>query len=114
MKGRLWRRSRLEKIDNLPVLLEGVDSQNGQILVLLGIGHEELVGHLLHHNILGDGDLHRHIDSEKPKANNRTIMTGVNSLDISTPIVEKLMTLRITSLSLLTSFCTSGLFRSYT
>lgn len=109
-----WGREQNGKIDNLPILLEGVDSQNGQILVLLGISHEELVGHLLHHNILGDGDLYRYADSERPKAIKPTIMTGVNSLDISTPIVEKLMTLRITSLSLLTSFCTSGLFRSYT
>lgn len=41
----------------LPILLEGIDGKNGQILVLLGIGDKELVGHLLHHNILGDGDL---------------------------------------------------------
>ena len=41
----------------LPILLEGVDSQNSQFLVLLGVGHQELVGHLLNNNILGNGNL---------------------------------------------------------
>ena len=106
------KRKNTTQNNNLPILLEGVDSQNGKILVLLGISHKELVGHLLHHNILGDGNLEGYVNSERLKTSIPTIMTGVNSLDISTPIVEKLMTLRITSLSLLTSFCTSGLFRS--
>ena len=41
----------------LPVLLESIDGQNGQFLVLLGIRHQELVGHLLDDDILGDRNL---------------------------------------------------------
>ena len=44
----------------------------------------------------------------------RTMMTGVKSFDISTPMVEKLITRLITSRSFITSFCTSGLVKSYT
>ena len=41
----------------LPILLEGVNSENSQLLILLSIGHQELVRHLLHYDILGNRHL---------------------------------------------------------
>ena len=44
------------KGEGIPVLIEGVDGENGNLLVLLGVLDKVLVGHLLDDDILGDGD----------------------------------------------------------